>query len=154
MDASAEFRERLLGALRGASEGTDEAREVLLREMAYGAAHLAEFDQRTQLLIEQVGSLLMQQITEGVKAMSDSPEQRVLRRTLNLASGRHYRPQNLLDSLERPPAQHPGFAVQGEAVCIATLQEVADLAHDANKVTTSGNDGLAFQGLVTECMQE
>src|SRR5258706_6757242 len=108
-----------------------------MREMAHGDAHLAEFDQSTQLPIEQTGSLLMKLISEGVWSMPESPEQRTLRRRLGLASGEHYRAQSLLDSLERPPAQVPDFAVQSEAGCIVTLQEVADLAHDANKKTTS-----------------
>lgn len=153
-DTSAEFRDRLIKALETASNGTVEDRVVLLNEVAYGVTHLAEFDQDTQDFVERVGALLMEQVVKGLEAMPGSPEQRSLQRHLDLANGQHYRPQNILESLERAPASTPDFATQGEAICLEGLQDVVDLAHDANEKTTSGNDGLAFQGLVSECVQE
>lgn len=46
-DASAEFRDRLLRALKAALNGTVDDRVTLLNEVAHGVNHLAEFDQDT-----------------------------------------------------------------------------------------------------------
>lgn len=153
-DPSAEFRDRLIRAVETASNGTVEDRVALLNEVAHGVTHLSELDRETQALIEKVGALLMEQVVKGLEAIPASPEQRTLQRTLDLASGQHYRPQNILESLEGPPASTPDFASQAQAVCLEGLQDVVDLAHDINEKTTSGNDGIAFQGLMSECVQE
>lgn len=153
-DFSSDFRERLRNVLTKAAEGTIEQRMALLDEVTFGIAHLAEFDQETQLLVERMGALLLKHISGGIQGVQSSPEQRVLSRSLDLAKGVHVRAQDLLDSLERPPSEFPGFAAEGEAVGMVTLQEVADLTHDVIEKISRGNDALAFAGLVTECMQE
>jgi hypothetical protein len=153
-DSLENYRDRLLQALREASNGTIEQREALLDIVALGAARYDDLDERSRYLVERVSALLMAQITDVASAMPSSPEQRTLRRVLDTASGAHYTSRGFLESLERPPTRFPDFAQEMDVLCIATIQEVADLVHDVNQKVARGKDFLSFGGLITECIQE